>query len=231
MTGPSGRVPMPVRAVDDKPSDTLVVVFDKGFWTGSSTLPHLHQFAHGRLVDTKRIRDVVDSASGDESPNLEPLPIAAMPTSTTSGRPASASTGQRRAIAASVSCAVRLTAASNGPSSRPGIRGTPSARSPDPRRSARSTTPTTPSTSLSCPSTWSTTSSSSRKARIPDEGPDPTRRSGRLGHVSLTLLDWRRQVAVRPVCRAWAAAERREAKTTRRGSRSAAFQVPRAANG
>jgi len=35
---------MPVRAVDDKPSDTLVVVFDKGFWTGSSTLPHLHQF-------------------------------------------------------------------------------------------------------------------------------------------------------------------------------------------
>ena len=34
---------MPVRAVDDKASDTLVVVFDKGFWTGSSTLPHLHQ--------------------------------------------------------------------------------------------------------------------------------------------------------------------------------------------
>jgi hypothetical protein len=34
---------MPVRAVDDKASDTLVVVFGKGFWTGSSTLPHLHQ--------------------------------------------------------------------------------------------------------------------------------------------------------------------------------------------
>ena len=34
---------MPVRAVDDKPSDTLVVVSDEGFWTGSSTLPHLHQ--------------------------------------------------------------------------------------------------------------------------------------------------------------------------------------------
>jgi hypothetical protein len=33
---------MPVRAVDDKSSDTLVVVFGKGFWTGSSTLPHLH---------------------------------------------------------------------------------------------------------------------------------------------------------------------------------------------
>ena len=39
---------MPVRAVDDKPSDTLVVVFDKGFWTGSSTLPHLHQLIHAR---------------------------------------------------------------------------------------------------------------------------------------------------------------------------------------
>ena len=33
---------MPVRAVDDKPSDTLVVVSGEGFWTGSSTLPHLH---------------------------------------------------------------------------------------------------------------------------------------------------------------------------------------------
>ena len=29
--------------VDDKPSDTLVVVSGEGFWTGSSTLPHLHQ--------------------------------------------------------------------------------------------------------------------------------------------------------------------------------------------
>jgi hypothetical protein len=35
---------MPVRAVDDKPSDTLVVVSGEGFWTGSSTLPHLHHF-------------------------------------------------------------------------------------------------------------------------------------------------------------------------------------------
>ena len=33
---------MPVRAVDDKPSDTLVVVSGEGSWTGSSTLPHLH---------------------------------------------------------------------------------------------------------------------------------------------------------------------------------------------
>ena len=35
---------MPVRAVDDKSSDTLVVVSGEGFWTGSSTLPHLHQY-------------------------------------------------------------------------------------------------------------------------------------------------------------------------------------------
>ena len=31
-------------SVDDKSSDTLVVVPGEGFWTGSSTLPHLHQF-------------------------------------------------------------------------------------------------------------------------------------------------------------------------------------------
>jgi hypothetical protein len=45
---------MPVRAVDDKPSDTLVVVFGKGFWTGSSTLPHLHQLIHARGFPTAR---------------------------------------------------------------------------------------------------------------------------------------------------------------------------------
>jgi hypothetical protein len=39
---------MPVRAVDDKPSDTLVVVSAEGFWTGSSTLPHLHHIASAR---------------------------------------------------------------------------------------------------------------------------------------------------------------------------------------
>ena len=41
-----------VRAVDDKASDTLVVVSGEGFWTGSSTLPHLHQ-------------PLVDSSEGD----------------------------------------------------------------------------------------------------------------------------------------------------------------------
>jgi len=35
---------MVVRAIDDKSPDTLVVVSGEGFWTGSSTLPHLHQF-------------------------------------------------------------------------------------------------------------------------------------------------------------------------------------------
>ena len=39
---------MPVRAVDDKPSDTLVVVSGEGFWTGSSTLPHLHQITDSK---------------------------------------------------------------------------------------------------------------------------------------------------------------------------------------
>jgi DinB superfamily len=34
---------MGARTVDDKSSDTLVVVSGEGFWTGSSTLPHLHQ--------------------------------------------------------------------------------------------------------------------------------------------------------------------------------------------
>ena len=32
------------RAIDDKSSNTLVVVSGEGFWTGSSTLPHLHHF-------------------------------------------------------------------------------------------------------------------------------------------------------------------------------------------
>src|SRR5436309_15042308 len=40
---------MPVRAVDDKPSDTLVVFSGEGFWTGSSTLPHLHHSLGGRV--------------------------------------------------------------------------------------------------------------------------------------------------------------------------------------
>jgi hypothetical protein len=37
---------MGVRTVDDKASDTLVVVSAEGFWTGSSTLPHLHHFPY-----------------------------------------------------------------------------------------------------------------------------------------------------------------------------------------
>ena len=50
---------MPVRAVDDKPSDTLVVVSGEGFWTGSSTLPHLHQhLSHSRSASPAIIADV-----------------------------------------------------------------------------------------------------------------------------------------------------------------------------
>ncbi len=40
-------VPMPDAGIDDKSSDTLVVVFGRRFWTGSSTLPHLHHEFHG----------------------------------------------------------------------------------------------------------------------------------------------------------------------------------------
>lgn len=42
-------LPMVDPAFDDKASDTLVVGFGRRFWTGSSTLPHLHQnvLAHG----------------------------------------------------------------------------------------------------------------------------------------------------------------------------------------
>jgi putative Ca2+/H+ antiporter (TMEM165/GDT1 family) len=36
------------RVVDNKPSDTLVVVPAEGLWTGSSTLPHLHHFPISR---------------------------------------------------------------------------------------------------------------------------------------------------------------------------------------
>jgi len=34
------------QTIDDKSSDTLVVVSGEGFWTGSSTLPHLHHFLY-----------------------------------------------------------------------------------------------------------------------------------------------------------------------------------------
>ena len=106
---------MPVRAVDDKPSDTLVVVFDKGFWTGSSTLPHLHQFVHDRLMDTKQmiVRIWRGIAAADRSD-------AYLDYFRETGLREYRATAGNRAI---VCCAVRLTAASNGPSSRPGFVG------------------------------------------------------------------------------------------------------------
>jgi hypothetical protein len=45
---------MGVRTVDDKPSDTLVVDSGEGFWTGSSTLPHLHHFVFPTRAATSR---------------------------------------------------------------------------------------------------------------------------------------------------------------------------------
>ncbi len=53
---------MLVRAVDDKASDTLVVVSGEGSWTGSSTLPHLHQSTFSRALRRAlrvRVRDVL----------------------------------------------------------------------------------------------------------------------------------------------------------------------------
>ena len=48
------------RAIDDKSSNTLVVVSGEGFWTGSSTLPHLHHF-YGRAIDPQPRLDTADS--------------------------------------------------------------------------------------------------------------------------------------------------------------------------
>jgi len=57
---------MVVRALDDKLSDTLVVVSGEGFWTGSSTLPHLHQFRPDRW-------DLVADAARDARAINKPL--------------------------------------------------------------------------------------------------------------------------------------------------------------
>ena len=77
MTGSSGRVPMPVRAIDDKPSDTLVVVSDEGFWTGSSTLPHLHHIpytcAHPATL-IQGARSITPSRASVDRPNAISAP-------------------------------------------------------------------------------------------------------------------------------------------------------------
>ena len=55
------------RAIDDKSSNTLVVVSGEGFWTGSSTLPHLHHFfaLHPSLANRTAlaVEDLPDGAS------------------------------------------------------------------------------------------------------------------------------------------------------------------------
>ena len=67
---------MPVRAVDDKASDTLVVVSDEGFWTGSSTLPHLHQ----RLITQNAAPDERGVVmSGRVSASSYPVPTSTTP--------------------------------------------------------------------------------------------------------------------------------------------------------
>lgn len=48
-------LPMVDPAFDDKPSDTLVVGFGRRFWTGSSTLPHLHQNVDAHDADPARV--------------------------------------------------------------------------------------------------------------------------------------------------------------------------------
>jgi len=55
------------RAIDDKSPDTLVVVSGEGFWTGSSTLPHLHHFfalpAVGSLLRAPKPRLMITAAA------------------------------------------------------------------------------------------------------------------------------------------------------------------------
>ena len=65
---------MAVRAIDDKASDTLVVVSGEGFWTGSSTLPHLHHFfARGsRIVLAGRSRRARHANTGETRPPMCP---------------------------------------------------------------------------------------------------------------------------------------------------------------
>ena len=52
-------LPMVDPAFDDKASDTLVVDFGRRFWTGSSTLPHLHQNIGGTAPIRKGRRRAV----------------------------------------------------------------------------------------------------------------------------------------------------------------------------
>ena len=55
MTGTRRTVALPDDGADDKPSDTLVVGFGRRFWTGSSTLPHLHQNVDAHDADPARV--------------------------------------------------------------------------------------------------------------------------------------------------------------------------------
>ena len=65
---------MPVRAVDDKSSDTLVVVPGEGSWTGSSTLPHLHQLTFMRHRTSSPWRSRSEPVTNEPTPPLDPGP-------------------------------------------------------------------------------------------------------------------------------------------------------------
>ena len=65
---------MPVRAVDDKSSDTLVVVPGEGSWTGSSTLPHLHQLTFIRHRTSSPWRSRSEPVTNEPTPPLDPGP-------------------------------------------------------------------------------------------------------------------------------------------------------------
>jgi hypothetical protein len=62
------------RAIDDKPSDTLVVVSGEGFWTGSSTLPHLHHLCAmiAALVTSGRQGVKISAGSVEAKPPVPP---------------------------------------------------------------------------------------------------------------------------------------------------------------
>ena len=60
--------------IDDKASDTLVVDSDEGFWTGSSTLPHLHHIESQNARGNAGVSRCRVASAG-----LYPVPILTTP--------------------------------------------------------------------------------------------------------------------------------------------------------
>ena len=125
---------MPVRAVDDKSSDTLVVVSGEGFWTGSSTLPHLHHFFARSQPGRVRLADA--SPSLDRPTMSDGVKVRCPNSAKHSPRPGCLSGAPiapriRRACSAGVSDARRA----NSGRLAPGPRGSP--RTPRLRNAGR----------------------------------------------------------------------------------------------